>query len=254
MRKKGQHFLLDMGIIERIVCYAELVPDDKVLEIGPGTGNLTKAMARRAGRVFALEVDPALAADLQERFGNTAGNSTAGNAATGNVTVIKGDALKADLPEYNKIVSNLPYQISSRITYRLLARPFDLAVLMYQREFALRMVAKPGSQEYGRLALTAGYLCDAEIMERVPRSAFRPVPEVESAIVRLRPKEHDIDAERFIGFAERLFNFRRKKVKKALASMGFSKEYLGMMDAALLEKRPEELTPDEAAKLAGNAC
>ncbi len=240
MRKKGQHFLVDSGIIERIVCYAELVPDDIVLEIGPGTGSLTEAIAGSAGHVFALEVDPALAAGLHGRFEN--------------VEVIKGDALKEDLPEYNKIVSNLPYQISSRVTYRLLARPFDLAVLMYQREFALRMVAKPGSQEYGRLALTVGYLCDAEIMERVPGSAFRPVPEVESAIVRLRPKKHDIDAERFIEFAERLFNFRRKKVKKALASMGFSKESLGMMDTALLEKRPEELTPKEAAELAGNAC
>lgn len=238
MRKKGQHFLVDRGTIERIVCYAELKPDDVVLEIGPGSGNLTEALAKRAGRVFALEVDPALAASLHGRFKN--------------VEVIKGDALKAELPPYNKIVSNLPYQISSRITYRLLARPFDLAVLMYQREFALRMVAEPESEEYGRLALTEGYLCDAEIMERVPRSAFRPVPEVESAVVRLRPKRHDIAAEKFIKFAEGLFKFRRKKVKKALLSMGFSKESLAMMDVVLLEKRPEELVPEEAAKLAIN--
>ncbi len=235
MKKKGQHFLVDAGIIERIARYAELAPDDYVLEIGPGPGNLTKALAAKAGRVFAVEVDPVLAADLHGLFHN--------------VVVIKGDALKVELPEYNKIVSNLPYQISSKITYRLLARPFDLAVLMYQSEFARRMVARPGTKEYGRLGLIAGYLCHTEVLERVPKSAFRPIPEVESSIVRLRPREHDVDAGMFIKFAERLFGFRRKKVKSALTYMGFSEDNLAMMDAALLEKRPEELMPEEAAGL-----
>ncbi|HSD56752.1 MAG TPA: 16S rRNA (adenine(1518)-N(6)/adenine(1519)-N(6))-dimethyltransferase RsmA [Methanotrichaceae archaeon] len=236
MRKKGQHFLVDRGIIERIAGYAKLAPDDSVLEIGPGTGNLTVALAAKAGRVFAVEVDPVLAANLQGRFRN--------------VVVIKGDALKVELPEYNKIVSNLPYQISTKITFRLLSRPFELAVLMYQREFALRMLASPGSENYGRLGMIVGYLCKAEILETVPRSAFRPVPEVESAIVRLRPREHEVDAERFIRLAEGLFNHRRKKIKKALAAMGISKEAMVDVDASLLEKRPEELMPEEAAELA----
>lgn len=235
MRKKGQHFLVDRGIIERIVSYAELAPDDKVLEIGPGTGNLTEAIATKAGQVFVVEVDPVLAADLHGRFKN--------------VVVIKGDALKVELPEYNKIVSNLPYQISTKITFRLLSRPFKLAVLMYQKEFALRMLASPGSENYGRLGMIVGYLCKAEILEVVPRSAFWPVPEVESAIVRLRPREHEVDAERFIWLAEGLFNHRRKKIKKALAAMGISKEAMADMDASLLEKRPEELMPEEAAGL-----
>lgn len=239
MRKKGQHFLVDTSIIERIASYAELVPDDSVLEIGPGPGNLTEALAAKAGRVFAVEVDPVLAANLHGRFHN--------------VVAIKGDALKIELPEYNKIVSNLPYQISSKITYRLLARPFDLAVLMYQSEFARRMVASPGTKEYGRLGMIAGYLCHAEIMEKVPKSAFRPLPEVESAIVRLRPREHDVNAGVFIKFAERLFGFRRKMVKSALAHMGFSEDNLATMDAALLEKRPEELRPEEAAGLVTKA-
>ncbi|MDD4162730.1 MAG: 16S ribosomal RNA methyltransferase A, partial [Methanothrix sp.] len=137
--KLGQHFLMDRGAIMRIASYADLQPQDRVLEIGPGPGNLTDALAARAGHVYAVEIDGDLAAQLSGRFSN--------------VQVINGDALKVELPPYNKIVSNLPYQISSAITYRLLSRPFEKAVLMYQWEFARRMRAAPGSEEYGRLAM-----------------------------------------------------------------------------------------------------
>ena len=126
-----------------------------MLEIGPGTGNLTEALAARAGRVYAVEIDPDLAAQLSGRFSN--------------VQVINADALKVELPDYNKIVSNLPYQISSKITYRLLSRPFEMAVLMYQWEFAMRMTAAAGSEEYGRLAMVVGFFCRIEILEKVPR-------------------------------------------------------------------------------------
>ncbi len=241
MRRKGQHFLFDRDAIERIANYAELKPDDRVLEIGPGTGNLTEALAARAASVFAIEVDPRLAADLEGRFSN--------------VSVINDDALFVELPDYNKIVSNLPYQISSKITYRLLCRPFDLAVLMFQREFARRMTATAGSEEYGRLGMVVGFFCHAEILETVPRSAFRPVPEVNSAIVRLRPRRERplVDARIFMRLVSGLFAHRRKKVKKALAAMGVSKESMAGLDARLLEKRPEELAPDEAAGLAREA-
>lgn len=234
--KKGQHFLIDHALLERIADYAELKPSDRILEVGPGTGNLTQILAFGAGQVFAIEVDPSLAADLQNRLPN--------------VNVIKGDALKVKLPEYNKIVSNLPYQISSKITLRLLSRPFDLAVHMYQQEFTKRMLAKPGTNEYGRLAMIVGYLSMAEILEVVPRSAFRPVPAVKSTVVRLRPREHDVDAEEFIKFVEGLFGSRRKKIKKALLAMGVPRGKLVELDASLLEKRPEELIPNEVAGLA----
>ncbi len=238
MKKKGQHFLVDRDIIEHIADYADLGPIDRVLEIGSGTGNLTEILAARAGHVFAVEIDPGLALDLLGRFQN--------------VSVIKGDALKVELPDYNKIVSNLPYQISTKITFRLLARPFELAVLMYQREFAKRMLARPGTEEYGRLGMIVGYFCEAEILEIVPRSAFRPMPEVASAIVRLRPRKArpEVDAEKFIKFVEGLFNNRRKKIKKAIVAMGVSRAKLAELDASLLEKWPEELMPDEAAGLA----
>ncbi|MDM7934249.1 MAG: 16S rRNA (adenine(1518)-N(6)/adenine(1519)-N(6))-dimethyltransferase RsmA [Methanothrix sp.] len=196
MRRKGQHFLVESATIERIAGYAELTGADCVLEIGPGTGSLTAALAARAGHVYAVEVDPVLAESLRGRYPN--------------VTVIRSDALTF-LPEgYNKVVSNLPYQISSKITYRLLTRPFDLAVLMYQREFARRMLAPPGSREYGRLAMVVGLLCEAEVLETVKRSAFRPVPEVASAVVRLRRRRAEVDLGRFMRLAEVLFTHRRK--------------------------------------------
>ncbi len=237
--KLGQHFLIDRDATERIASYAEIGREDKVLEIGPGPGNLTEELAYRAGQVYAVEIDPDLAARLSGRFSN--------------VQVINADALKVELPHYNKIVSNLPYQISSKITYRLLSEPFGTAVLMYQWEFAKRMTAAPGSEEYGRLAMTVGFFCRIEILEKVSKMAFRPVPQVDSAVVRLVPRSDrpKVDPAEFMRLAEGLFNNRRKKVKKGLAAMGAGRRVLAELEVALLEKRPEELTPDEAASLVG---
>ncbi len=237
--KLGQHFLMDGDAAIRIASYAELKPEDSVLEIGPGPGNLTQELASRSGHVYAVEIDPDLAARLSGRFSN--------------VKVITGDALKVELPIYNKIVSNLPYQISSKITYRLLSRPFETAVLMYQWEFAQRMTATAGSEEYGRLAMTVGFFCRIEIMEKVSKMAFRPVPQVDSAVVRLLPRSDrpEADGAEFMRLVEGLFNNRRKKVKKGLAAMRAGPRALAELDRALLERRPEELTPDEAASLVG---
>ena len=237
--KLGQNFLMDRAATMRIAGYADVGAQDNVLEIGPGSGNLTEALAARAAHVYAVEVDPDLAAQLSGRFSN--------------VQVIKGDALKVELPDYNKIVSNLPYQISSRITYRLLSRPFETAVLMYQWEFAKRLAAAPGSGEYGRLAMTVGFFCQIEILEKVSKMAFRPVPQVDSAVVRLRPRPDrpEADPVDFMRLVEGLFNNRRKKVKKGLAALGASPRALAELDGALLERRPEDLTPDEAASLVG---
>jgi 16S rRNA (adenine1518-N6/adenine1519-N6)-dimethyltransferase len=238
LKKLGQHFLVDRRVLARIGDYASLVEEDRVLEIGPGTGNLTQILSERAGTVFAIEVDPALASSLEGRFPN--------------VVVIRSDALKVQLPDYNKIVSNLPYQISSKITFRLLERPFDLAVLMYQREFAERMVASLGTKDYGRLTLNVSLRAEAEILERVPRGAFRPMPQVESAIVRLRPRENPIpvDERLFDDLTRGLFSMRRKKVKRSLAAMNVSSDVLSRIDPDLLERRPQELSLEDVVDLA----
>ena len=239
MRRKGQNFLVDGKVLKRIADYARLGPSDRVLEIGPGTGNLTQVLSRTAGTVYAIEVDRSLAASLEGRFDN--------------VEVIPGDALKVELPPYNKIVSNLPYQISSKITYRILQRPFDLAVLMYQKEFAKRMVAPAGSDDYGRLSMIVGFYASAEILENVPRTAFRPVPQVSSSIVRLHPQSgatERVAFDHFMKLATGLFSHRRKKLISALEDVGVPKEYLSGLEKSILDLRPQELGPEEAGKLA----
>jgi len=235
MRRKGQNFLVDRSVLSKIADYAKLNTSDSVLEIGAGSGNLTEVLSRRAGRVYAVEVDSNLSAGLKGRFAN--------------VEVIDGDALKVELPDYNKVVSNLPYQISSKITYRLLSRPFDLAVLMYQKEFAKRLIAGPGAKDYGRLSMVTGYYARAEILEYVSRTAFRPNPLIGSAIVRLCPRKDrpNVNYDSFTRLATGLFSYRRKKLGSALEAMGISREELACLDRSILDRRAEDISSDEAA-------
>src|SRR3990172_11759599 len=156
--KKDQHFLIDEKVLGRIIEYGQLNSSDTVLEIGAGYGNLTEKLARKAGKVIAIEADAELASSLN-RFNN--------------VEVFIGDALKLDFPYFNKVVSNLPYSISSPVTFKLLEYEFDMGILMYQYEFAKRMVAAPGSKDYGRLSIAVQYRANVQIMEVVPRLAFR---------------------------------------------------------------------------------
>jgi 16S rRNA (adenine1518-N6/adenine1519-N6)-dimethyltransferase len=234
MRRKGQNFLVDRNVLLKIADYAKLNTADSVLEIGAGSGNLTEVLSRRAGRVYAVEVDSNLSAGLKGRFEN--------------VEVIDGDALKVELPDYNKVVSNLPYQISSKITYRLMSRPFDLAVLMYQKEFVKRLIAEPGDKDYGRLSMVTGYYARAEILDYVSRTAFRPNPRIGSAIVRLCPRKDrpNVDYDSFARLATGLFSYRRKKLGSALEAMGISREELACLDRSILDRRAEDISSDEA--------
>lgn len=206
-RALGQHLLTDERVAERQVEYARLGPRDIVLEIGPGGGVLTRRIAPRVRRVVAIERDKRfrpLLSDLPD-----------------NVEVIFADALRVELPPFNKVVSNLPYSISSPITFRLLERDFELGILMYQREFAERMCAPVGSPDYSRLSVEVYRRAECRILEEVPPSAFSPQPEVSSAIVELRPRPCPFqvaDGELFSAVARALFSHRRKSVRNALLS------------------------------------
>lgn len=207
-RRAGQEHVIDPGVLQRMVAHARLSRRDVVLEIGAGIGNLTRLLAGRAGRVIAIERDPRLVEILRDQVGGS-----------GNVEVIHADALEVELPHFNKVVSNLPYLISSEITFRLLENPFELAVLTYQKEFAQRLVAKPGSKEYSRLTVMSGYRASIELLEEIPPSAFFPRPKVASMMVKLapRPRPFEVADERlFSNVVKALFQHRRKRVRNAL--------------------------------------
>ena len=240
--KKDQHFLIDRRVLKRIVEYGNLNSSDTVLEIGAGYGNLTEGLAGRAGRVIAVEADPELAASL---------------GRWGNVEAITGDALKVDFPPFNKVVSNLPYSISSPITFKLLDHEFEFGILMYQYEFAKRMVAREGSEDYGRLSVTVQYYADVEILEVVPGSAFSAPPKVRSAIVKLTPrpaKYYVKNEEFFMKFLKAVFSQRRKKLRNAILNnavlLGIEASALGQLPADMLDRRAEILSAQELSNLA----
>ncbi len=203
-RNLGQNFLIVPDVIERNIERAELSKKDTVLEIGPGLGVLTDYLSRGAGRVYAVERDSRLVQILKNEY------------SWPNVEIIKGDALKVPLPEFNKVVSNLPYQISSPITFRLLEHDFRRAVLIYQLEFAQRMVAEPGDKNYSRLSLMVRAKAHAEIVERIGRGAFWPKPEVDSAVIVLTPKPKNERIELNENLVRALFQHRRSTVLSAL--------------------------------------
>ncbi|KAH0949865.1 hypothetical protein HN011_001885 [Eciton burchellii] len=180
---KGQHILKNPLIIQSIIEKSAIRPTDIVLEIGPGTGNLTVKLLEKAKSVTAYEIDPRLVAELQKRVQGTAFQSK--------LNIVIGDVLKSNcLPRFDLCVANIPYQISSPLVFKLLAhRPlFRCAVLMFQREFAERLVAKPGDKLYCRLSINTQLLARVDLLMKVGKNNFRPPPKVESNVVRIEPR------------------------------------------------------------------
>jgi 16S rRNA (adenine1518-N6/adenine1519-N6)-dimethyltransferase len=248
---RDQHFLVDDRVLDRVPTY---LPDDAdtghLLEVGGGTGALTDRLLAVGERVTVVERDPALAAFLREEFASA--------VDAGRLTIVEGDALAVDLPDFTASVSNLPYGISSEIAFRLLPRGRPL-VLAFQLEFAERMAATAGTSEYGRLSVGAQHYADVEIVERIPPEAFDPAPAVRSAIVRTTPREPDyaVDDEAFfLDFVKALFTQRRKTVRNAIRNtthISGVADGSAVVDAApeeLLSKRPGDLLPGEFAALA----
>ncbi|EDW24637.1 GL24250 [Drosophila persimilis] len=178
----GQHILKNPLVITTMLEKAALRPTDVVLEIGPGTGNMTVRMLEKAKKVIACEIDTRLAAELQKRVQAT--------PMQPKLQILIGDFLKAELPFFDLCIANVPYQISSPLIFKLLLhRPiFRCAVLMFQREFAQRLVAKPGDKLYCRLSINTQLLARVDMLMKVGKNNFRPPPKVESSVVRLEPK------------------------------------------------------------------
>jgi 16S rRNA (adenine1518-N6/adenine1519-N6)-dimethyltransferase len=253
-KRFGQHFL-EPAWVARLVDSLSPAPDDVFLEIGPGRGALTKALAPRVGRLVAVEIDRDLAAALP-------------GSVPPHVRVVEGDfldvdlaALLADERRSVRVVGNLPYNVASPILFKLLhaadeGRLFRDATVMLQKEVADRLVAPPGSADYGSLAIQVALLADAERVLTLPPGAFRPPPKVTSAVVRLtfRPAVADVgNPEVFERIVRGVFLQRRKTIGNSLKPVA---DALGRSAPELLEragvdprKRPEELTVLEMAQL-----
>lgn len=244
-RRKGQNYLIDSNILNKIVNYADLSMEDTVLEIGAGIGTLTIPLAERAQKVIAVEQDPKIAAVLSRRLQEL---------NISNVEVIVADAVKTEFPPFNKVVSNLPYKISSPITFKLFEYNFDFAVLMYQLEFAERMVAKPGESNYSRLSLMTYVYGDIEMLFEVSKHAFFPNPKVSSAVIKVVPNRKAGIDEFFIKVSRALFQHKKKKVRNALLNSFHeianvdkkeAKEIVSKLDENLLSARVVKLEPVE---------
>lgn len=187
-KKHGQHLLKNPGIVDKIVDACDLKPSDTVFEIGPGTGNLTMRLLETSKKVIAFEIDGRMAAEVKKR---------AINAGRNNLEVNEGDCLRGSWPAFDVCAANLPYQISSPFTFRLLAhRPmFRCAVLMFQKEFAERLIAQVGEKQYGRLALNTSLFVKVSCVCKVSRGSFNPPPEVDSMVVKIVPRDPPIQVD-----------------------------------------------------------
>ncbi len=252
-KKLGQNFLIDAGIVQGIVDAAEIVPGEKVLEIGPGIGTLTQGLAEAGAEVTAVELDKKLPAVLAETL-----------KGYDNVRIVPGDILKVDIPALMgespyKVAANLPYYITTPILMALLERhlPISRMVTMVQKEVAERMVAGPGSKTYGALSVAVQYYTDPEIVLDVPPRSFIPAPEVDSVVivckVREKPSVAVKDEKLFFRVVKAAFGQRRKTLSNALKGGGFPKEQIrDAMEHVGIDptRRGETLTLEEFGKLA----
>ena len=247
---RDQHFLTDQRAVAKIAGFVD-VSGRRVLEIGPGGGVLTRALLDRGAEVVAVEVDPVLVEELGIAF--------ADEIEEGRLRIIPGDAKKVDLPSFDIVVANLPYSVSSKITFRLLEIGFEVAVLMYQKEFAQRMVARPGTPDVGRLSVMVQTYASVKPLLELPPNAFRPKPQVRSWVVRITPHEPPYpiaDRAVYADVVRVLFSHRRKTVRKGLRSgkdafppEAIERAIAGLSDD-LLQRRPEDLTLREFALVA----
>ena len=255
-RHRGQNFLVDSRVRDRIVAAAGVGLGSLAVEIGPGTGILSEAVLEAGADLLAVELDRELAGALSERLGGRPGFLVRVADA---LTFDFAEALRDD-PRRGRIrlVANIPYYITTPLIFRLLGyrQLFDAAFLTVQREVADRLVAPPGGKTYGALTLACRYRADVRRLFVIPRTAFYPVPEVDSALVRLdlleAPRVAVASPTRLFAVIRAGFGARRKTVRNALCRGGWSPETVGAaLDAAGIDgrRRGETLTLDEFARV-----
>ena len=246
----GQNFMVEPSLYPKLRTYAALSKADVVLDAGAGFGWLTRFLADKCKAVVAVEKDPQVAVVLREQV-----------KGLGNVTVIEGDVLKVALPDFNKVIAIPPYYLSTHLVTWILERKIDCAVMILQKEFADRLVAPVGSEEYGWLTVVTSQGAEVELLDLVPKNMFYPQPEVDSVIVKLKPwrtKPFEVkDPAFFVRMMKWLFTQRNKKLGKALAPFIRSNFKLNKEDAEKLalslpfhDRRARELSPKDFGALA----
>lgn len=240
----GQNFMVEPSLYPKLFAYASLSPSDVVLDAGAGFGFLSRFLSDKCKGVVAVEKDYELAKVLREQ-----------TKSYGNIVVVEGDVLKADLPPFNKVVAVPPYYLSSQLVLWLFKRRVDCAVMILQKEFAMRLVAKIGSEDYGWLTVVAYQNAEVELLDDVPKTMFYPQPEVDSITLKLTPrvtKPFEVkNQDGFIRLVKWLFTQRNKKLSKALTPYIKSIFKLDKADTEKListlpfrDKRVRELSPE----------
>jgi len=254
-KRWGQHFLVDGNILNKIVQAADISREDTVLEVGPGLGEMTLALARQAKKVVAVEIDTKLVEVVRRK-----------TASCPNVEIIGSDILKVDFKEWVsqdrrplKVVANLPYQISTPLLFRFIEEreTFSTLTLMVQREVAERMVAPPGGKDYGPLSIFVQIFLDLSVRFSVKPSCFFPPPKVDSAVVRLTWKDTPVvgreEEDWFRNVVRGCLGYRRKTLLNALkhSGLGLPEDAEGRMEKVGIDsrRRPETLAIDEFVRL-----
>jgi 16S rRNA (adenine1518-N6/adenine1519-N6)-dimethyltransferase len=255
----GQNFLVDVNQQRCIVNALDIGPGDTVIEIGPGQGALTRHLVDQAGRLILIELDRDLAPALQREF-----------ADRPHVTLVQGDVLDMDLRQLAgpngsaclKVIGNIPYNITTPIIFHLLERAMRprMIVLMVQREVADRILAPPGSAEYGALSVGVRSVARVERLFHVGRTSFRPVPRVDSTVIRITPGQppplSEADERALRTLTRTAFSWRRKQLQKILRAApgyGLDADAVGTLEHATgldLSLRPEQLSPEQLIALA----
>jgi 16S rRNA (adenine1518-N6/adenine1519-N6)-dimethyltransferase len=245
-----QHFLIDPHAVERIASLSD-VKGKRVLEVGPGSGVLTRALLDRGAIVHAVELDSHLCEELTDRFSD--------KISTGQLTVQQGDAVRCELPLFEIVVSNLPYSVSSKITFRLLDIGFTEAVLMYQSEFAERMVAPAGTKDCGRLSIMVQTYAVVQQCFKLPPNCFTPKPQVHSTVVKIVPRQHPLfpinNRRLYANVVRALFSHRRKTIRNCLRVSGsmldpsWVTRVIAALPEEILKSRPEELYLEDFATI-----
>ena len=252
-KKLGQNFLIKRGIVDEIVHAAELTPGEPVLEVGPGIGTLTQGLAQSGADVTAIELDRRLLEVLDTTL-----------ASYDNVRIVHGDVLKLDVPTIMnhkpfKVVANVPYYITTPIIMSLLESklPIERLVVMVQKEVALRMVAKPGTKDYGALSVAVQYYTEPDIVLDVPPKSFLPAPAVTSSVIRCvlrdKPPVDVIDEKLFFRVVKAGFAQRRKTFANTMKTTGLSKDRIEELLAKANidgQRRGETFTLQEFADVA----